>query len=77
MSTTLTILHHLFGDSTSNNYLKLQPLLNTSYNPSIVQENTTINSNLNILENIYAKNLPNVSTCNIIVTQSVLLNSST
>jgi hypothetical protein len=68
---------HLFGDSTSNNYLKLQPLLNTSYNPLIVQGNATINSNLNILENIYAKNLPNVSRFNIIITQSVLLNSST
>jgi hypothetical protein len=68
---------HLFGDSTSNNYLKLQPLLNTSYNPLIVRGNTTINSNLNIIENIYAKNLPNVSRFNIIVTQSVFLNSST
>jgi hypothetical protein len=47
---------HLFGDSTTNNYLKLQPLLNTSYNPLIIQGNTTINSNLNILENVYAKN---------------------
>ena len=68
---------HLFGDSTSNSYLKLQPLLNTSYNPLIVMGNTTMNSNLNILENIYAKNLPNVSKFNIIITQSVLLNSST
>jgi hypothetical protein len=68
---------HLFGDSTSNNYLKLQPLLNTSYNPLIIQGNTTINSNLNILENVYAKNLPNVSRFNIVITQSVLLNSST
>ena len=68
---------HLFGDSTSNSYLKLQPLLNTSYNPLIVMGNTTMNSNLNILENIYAKNLPNVSRFNILITQSVLLNSST
>jgi hypothetical protein len=68
---------HLFGESTSKNYLKLQPLLNTSYNPLIVQGNTTINSNLNILENIYAKNLPNVSEFNVIISQSVLLNSST
>ena len=68
---------HLFGDSTSNSYLKLQPLLNTSYNPLIVMGNTTMNSNLNILENIYAKNLPNVSKFNILITQSVLLNSST
>ena len=52
---------HLFGDSTSNSYLKLEPLLNTSYNPLIVMGNTTMNSNLNILENVYAKNLPNVS----------------
>jgi hypothetical protein len=68
---------HLFGDSTSNNDLKLQPLLNTSYNPLIVQGTATINSNLNILENIYAKKLPNVSRFNIIITQSILLNSST
>ena len=66
---------HLFGDTTSNNYLKLQPLLNTSYNPLIVQGNTTINSNLNVLGNIYAANLPNVSTFNIIITKSVLINS--
>jgi len=32
-------------------------------------------SNLNILGNIYAANLPNVSTFNIIITQSLLLNS--
>ncbi len=68
---------HLFGDSTSNSYLKLEPLLNTSYNPLIVMGNTTMNSNLNILENIYAKNLPNVSRFNILITQSVLINSST
>jgi hypothetical protein len=30
-----------------------------------------------LIENIYAKNLPNVSRFNIIITQSVLLNSST
>jgi hypothetical protein len=66
---------HLFGDTTSNNYLKLQPLLNTSYNPLIVQGNTTINSNLNVLGNIYAANLPNVSTFNIVITKSVLINS--
>ncbi len=34
-----------------------------------------MNSNLNILGNIYAKNLPNVSTFNIIITQSHFLNS--
>jgi hypothetical protein len=69
---------HLFGDTnaTSFNYLKLQPSLNTSYNPLIVQGNTTINSNLNVLGNIYASNLPNVSTFNIIITKSVLINSN-
>ena len=68
---------HLFGDTnaTSFNYLKLQPSLNTSYNPLIVQGNTTINSNLNVLGNIYAANLPNVSTFNIVITKSVLINS--
>jgi hypothetical protein len=35
-----------------------------------------MNSNLNILGNIYAKNLPDVSTFNIVITQSLLLNSS-
>ena len=66
---------HLFGDTnaTSFNYLKLQPLLNTSYNPLIVQGNTTINSNLNVLGNIYAANLPNVSTFNIVITNQFLL----
>ncbi len=68
---------HLFGDTTSNNYLKLEPKLNTSYNPFIIQGNTTMNSNLNILGNMYAANVPNVSTFNIITTKLVLLNSST
>jgi hypothetical protein len=69
---------HLFGDTniTSNNYLKLEPNINTSYNPFIIQGNTTMNSNLNILGNIYASNLPNVSTFNIVITQSVSLNST-
>ncbi len=71
---------HLFGDTnaTSNNHLKLEPKLNTSYNPFIMQGNTfhtTMNSNLNILGNIFAVNLPNVSTFNIIITQSLLLNT--
>jgi hypothetical protein len=61
---------HLFGDTNATlfNYLKLQPLLNTSYN-------TTIISNLNVLGNVYAANLPNVSTFNIVITKSVLINS--
>jgi hypothetical protein len=66
---------HLFGDTTSNGCLELEPKLNTSYNPLIIQGNITINSNLNILGNIYAKNLPNVSTFNIIIIRSLLLNS--
>ena len=61
---------HLFGDTTSNNYLKLEPSLNTSYNPLSVQ------GNLNVVGNIYAANLPNVSTFNLIITQSVLINSA-
>jgi hypothetical protein len=43
---------HLFGDTTSNSYLKLEPKLNTSFNPLIIQGHTTMNSNLNILGNI-------------------------
>ncbi len=37
---------HLFGDinTTSNNHLKLEPNMNTSYNPFIIQGNTTMNS---------------------------------
>jgi hypothetical protein len=68
---------HLFGDTngTSFNYLKLQPSLNTSYNPLIVQGDTTINSNLNVLGNLYAANVPNVSTFDIIIPTSVLINS--
>jgi hypothetical protein len=66
---------HSFGDTTSNSYLKLQPLLNTSYNPLIVMGNATMNSNLNVVGNIYAANLPNVSTFNIVITKSVLINS--
>ncbi len=68
-----------FGDTNtpSNNYLKLEPNENPSYNPFIIQGNTTINSNLNILGNIFAANLPNVSVFNIIIIKSVLLNSST
>jgi hypothetical protein len=48
---------HLFGDTnaTSNNYLKLESNLNTSFNPFIIEGNTTMNSNLNILRYIYAK----------------------
>jgi hypothetical protein len=69
---------HLFGDTnaTSNTYLKLQPNLNTSYNPFIIQGNTTMNSNLNILGNVYAANLPNVSTFYIIITKAVTVNSN-
>jgi hypothetical protein len=55
---------HLFGDTTSNRYFKLHPLLNTSYNPLIVMGNATINSNLIVVGNIYDANLPNVSTFN-------------
>jgi hypothetical protein len=36
-----------------------------------------MNSNLNILGNMYAANVPNVSTFNVVITTSVLLNSST
>ena len=68
---------HMFGDTTSNNYLKLEPSINTSYNPLIVTGNTTMNSNLNILGNVYAANLPNVSTFTIYITKSVLINSTT
>ncbi len=35
-----------------------------------------MNSNLNILGNVYAANLPNVSTFNIIITKSVTISSS-
>jgi hypothetical protein len=69
---------HLFGETnaTSDNYFKLESNMNTSYNPFIIQGNTTMNSNLNILGNIYAKNLPNVPTFNTVLAQPVLLNSS-
>jgi hypothetical protein len=36
-----------------------------------------MNSNLDILGTIYAGNLPNVSTYNIVITQTVLINFST
>ncbi len=69
---------HLYRDTNanSNNYLKLEPNMSTSYNPFIIQGNTTMNSDLNILGNIYATNLPNVSTFNIVIKQSLLSNSS-
>ncbi len=35
-----------------------------------------MNSNLNMLGNMYAANVPNVSKFNIVITTSVLLNSS-
>jgi hypothetical protein len=35
-----------------------------------------MNSNLNLLGNVFAANLPNVSTFNIIMTKSVTINSS-
>ncbi len=41
----------------------------TSYNPLIVM------GNLNVVGNIYAANPPNVSTFNIVITKSVLINS--
>jgi hypothetical protein len=37
--------------------------------------NATMNSNLNVLGNIYAAHLPNVSTFNVVITKSVLINS--
>jgi hypothetical protein len=41
---TIGTTFHLFGDSntTSYNYLKSEPNLNTSYNPFIIQGNTTM-----------------------------------
>ncbi len=54
---------------------QIQPNLNTSYNPFIIEGNTTMNSSLNILGNIFAANLPNASTFNIIMTISVTINS--
>ncbi len=44
---TIGTTFHIFGDSNTSsfNYLKLESNLNTSYNPLIIQGNTTINSN--------------------------------
>ena len=66
----------VFGDTTGNNYLTLQPNLNYCNNPFVIVGNTTINSNLNILGKVYASNLPNVSNFLISLNSTCTIGSS-
>ena len=65
---------HLFGDTTGNNFLALLPTYNYSRNPFIIEGNSTMLSNLNIIGNIKASNIATQSPFYITVTSPSYLN---